>query len=222
MSSKISPSEVEFQFRPIGVWNHGTGPRRLTSPFRVGAGRTQGDLKSEIAAVGVIHAVIQADLDLSDIRLDGVPRANARYLTGRVIVSFDHPRLGPLSMPCWEFADLWDNLRAVAKTLEALRAVDRYGVTQRAEQYRGWSQLPPARAAIVPSQWSSPVEAARFLIQTAQVNFTDIDARSAARDAVDLRAVYHAAAAKAHPDAGGSEQLMRTVNAAREMISQQQ
>lgn len=34
-----------------------------------------------------------------------------------------------------------DNLRAIALALEALRKVDRYGVTRRGEQYTGWKQL---------------------------------------------------------------------------------
>jgi hypothetical protein len=34
------------------------------------------------------------------------------------------------------------NVYAIAKSLEALRLVDRYGVTRRGEQYTGWKALP--------------------------------------------------------------------------------
>jgi len=41
-----------------------------------------------------------------------------------------------------EYDDWQDNLRAIALAMEALRAVDRYGVSKRGEQYQGWKQLP--------------------------------------------------------------------------------
>lgn len=47
-----------------------------------------------------------------------------------------------LSYPC-DSCDNWQhNVRSIALALQALRAVDRYGVTRRAEQYRGWGKLP--------------------------------------------------------------------------------
>lgn len=224
--SSIHPASVEFQFRPIAHWNHGTGPKRVNSPFRVGAGRTQDELRCELAAIGVRSAVIQADLDPSDIRLDGVPRSNARFRTGRVILSFTHPKLGDLSMPCWQFRDLWDNLRAIVKTLEALRAVDRYGVTQRAEQYRGWSALPPAGTAIVVAEFATAEDAARFLLKTAHNDPAHTPAPGVIKLVIDdaefRSTAYRAASKTAHPDTGGSETLMRRVNAARDMIERGQ
>lgn len=40
-------------------------------------------------------------------------------------------------MPPWQA-----NIRAIAKTLEHLRDLDRWGVTKRGEQYTGWKALP--------------------------------------------------------------------------------
>lgn len=56
-------------------------------------------------------------------------------------VSFDSKH-GPLTYETAEFATWQDNLRAIALGLEALRAVDRYGISKRGEQYRGWKALP--------------------------------------------------------------------------------
>lgn len=218
--AKIHPDRVEFVFRPLVTWTGPTGPARRNSPFRVTPGRTQDDLRCELAALNVARAVIQADLDESDIRIDGMPRANARFRSGRVVLSFEHPKAGPMSMPCGAFADLWDNLRAITKTLEALRAVDRYGVTQRSEQYAGWKQLPPQGGANVEYEFVTVEDAARFLIKTAApgLQFGPETVRSAILTPGKLTEYFRAAAQRAHPDVGGSEDLMRKVNAARDMI----
>ena len=48
---------------------------------------------------------------------------------------------GPLQYATDTFTSWQDNLRAIALSLEALRAVNRYGVSRHGEQYRGWRQL---------------------------------------------------------------------------------
>src|SRR5205807_9216809 len=87
--------------------------------------------------------VLEAGYLPHEIRMDGLPRRGARPSDPAVIVSFDS-RVGPLRYGCDTFSTHDDNLRAIALALEALRAVDRYGVTKRGEQYQGWSALPPS------------------------------------------------------------------------------
>src|SRR5947208_1880483 len=76
----------------------------------------------------------------SDIRLDGRPRARAVASHPGVVLAFDS-RHGPLKYAVDTFDRWQDNLRAIALGLEHLRAVDRYGVTRRGEQYTGWRQI---------------------------------------------------------------------------------
>ena len=63
-----------------------------------------------------------------------------------------------MSYPCDKYSNWQANLRAIALSLEALRAEDRYGVTRRAEQYKGWAKLLPPNA-----EFASDIEAAGFL-----------------------------------------------------------
>jgi hypothetical protein len=63
-----------------------------------------------------------------------------------VILSFT-AKVGALSYPCDTFTTWQDNVRAIALALEALRKVDRYGVTTHGEQYRGFLALEGATAA---------------------------------------------------------------------------
>ncbi|ROS62176.1 hypothetical protein EDF38_1279 [Frigoribacterium sp. PhB160] len=79
-------------------------------------------------------------------RLDGQPRAQAKAEHPGVILSL-RSRHGQLSYPCDTFTTWQDNLRAIALALEALRKVDRYGVTSHGEQYRGFLAIESAREA---------------------------------------------------------------------------
>ncbi len=85
--------------------------------------------------------MIQAYVEDRQIRNDGMLYANARPARPGIILSFESKH-GPLSYPCDTFNDWQANLRAIAMSLEHLRAVDRYGVTKRGEQYAGWKSLP--------------------------------------------------------------------------------
>lgn len=82
-------------------------------------------------------------------RLDGKPRANAYPEHPGVIFSLDSKH-GRLSYPCDTFTTWQANLRAIALALEALRLVDRYGVTKRGEQYRGFLALESGVAGQAP------------------------------------------------------------------------
>ena len=201
----------------IEKWT-GKGMTPKRSSFKVTPGRTQDELCHELSMIGVRACVIQADLREADIRVDGMPRANARFRTPRVIITFKHPRQGEISFPCGTYDRFWCNVRGVVKTLESLRAVDRYGVTQRAEQYTGWKALPTG-SAIVLNEFSSVEDAARFMIETAGMwVHSNLVNRVVFHDSV-TKEVFDQAAKRSHPDHdGGSDALMAKVNAARAMI----
>jgi hypothetical protein len=142
--------QVKYEFRPVGVWTDPqTDPRRGAHVFKATWRDTLTLLDCEIDRIGgVPPAVIQIDVTKVDIRMDGMLRANAKAGHPGVIVSFQS-KFGPLryatdaherqyehGMEGWQA-----NIRAIALALAALRAVDRYGVTKRGEQYTGWKAL---------------------------------------------------------------------------------
>ncbi|MFD4957124.1 hypothetical protein [Microbacterium sp. NPDC058389] len=132
---------------PIREWPGDLTAHREQSRFRVsGSGYTTratplsttlGQLDIELRALRAQNAELLIAVASSDFRLDGRPRATAKAAHPGVILSFDSDH-GHLSYPCDTFTTWQDNLRAVALALEALRKVDRYGVTKRGEQYRGF------------------------------------------------------------------------------------
>jgi hypothetical protein len=131
-------------FRPIPVWPHPETPahkRRGPWTFKAGWQNTLNLLDRELRHLRASNIILGAGFREQDLRLDGLPRSNARDPQHPGIeVSFDSPhgRLVYATDTCvrWEH-----NVRSIALGLEALRAVDRFGITRRGEQYAGWKQL---------------------------------------------------------------------------------
>lgn len=140
---------LQYTFRPLGAWTEGnTEDRRRRSTFKATWSETLRLLRRELAHLDAANVVIQADFHERDLRIDGTgPRADARQpLHPGVRVAFDS-RHGPLTYAT-DSCEFWQhNVRSIALGLEALRAVDRYGVTKSGEQYRGWAQLGPGTGA---------------------------------------------------------------------------
>lgn len=133
-----------FVFRPITTWPGELTRSRRRSPFAASHAATLELLRREVRHLKrrlTEPAVIQLSLSDNDIRQDGLPRANARPATHPgVILTFDST-YGPLRYATDVFTDWHANLRAIALGLEALRRVDRYGITKGGEQYAGWRAL---------------------------------------------------------------------------------
>lgn len=131
-------------FRPLLVWPYPQTPtweRRSRYTFKAGWENTVNLLVSEIDRLNGRDVVIGAGLSPDDIRLDGLPRSNARQpIHPGVEVSFD-TKMGRL-VYATDVCEFWQhNVRSIALGLEALRAVDRYGITRKGEQYAGFAQL---------------------------------------------------------------------------------
>lgn len=188
---------VEFIIRPIDRWPQEPTRHRARARFKAPYNQTLILLNYELARLGAKRAFIQADVTDRDIRIDGQLRADARPATPRVIIAAE-TKHGPILMPCDTFDDWQDNIRAIALALEALRAVDRYGVTKRGEQYRGLKQITAGDGPI------NSDEAAIFIANVTHdrpQRFTAVREMLASPDFFEK--CYRAAAKKLHPDVGG-------------------
>lgn len=134
--------------------------RRAWSQFTVPWSQALDLLGYEVGNLAGKDLVIEVDVEEKDLRQDGRLRATARAASPAVVIAFTSKH-GPLLYQSDRYAGLqyssqpgmrepWQhNVYAVARTLEALRAVDRYGATRHAEQYAGWRQI-GSGPAIVP------------------------------------------------------------------------
>jgi hypothetical protein len=146
---------LQYVIRPLGTWTDPVTDKRHGSHlFRVTWDRTLRDLDYELRYLDATNVVFQIDVTEGDIRLDGMLRSNAKVGFPGVKIAFDS-KFGPLTYATDAYEQQYGyskhngwqaNIRAVALGLEALRAVDRYGITRRGEQYVGWKALPSGLA----------------------------------------------------------------------------
>ena len=151
---------------PVRPLTHWPGPRtnaRVRSRFDSSWSSTRGLLDHELRQLGAQRPVMHLDVTESEIRRDGQVRANSRPRSPAVRLLFDLPD-GTMALGCDKFTDWQDNVRAIALGLQALRLVDRYGISQAGEQYKGYLQLeaPGADALLVLARMADmPLEHAR-------------------------------------------------------------
>lgn len=132
---------MQITFRPLPVWPYKPTKGRGYAHFKVSYPRTLDQLAREVANLGGKDVVMGVGLEERDLRLDGTPRANARAMSHPgVELSFDSRDHGRLTYATDQYSDWQDNVRAIALSLEALRAVDRHGVAK-GRQYTGFALL---------------------------------------------------------------------------------
>ncbi len=203
---------LEYTFKPIEQWPGERTKRRQRARFNTQWGKTQQLLGAELRHLAAKNVVIQADCDDSQIRIrDGMLRADARLNSPGVILTFDSKH-GPLSYPCDTYTHYQDNVRAIALALEALRKVDRYGVTKRAEQYKGWKKLPDPNSSTAMS-----LDAAVSMLSA----HSSIAPDSIRYSADGLKAAYRQAARKLHPDGGGNHTQFAQLGEAKRIVERE-
>ncbi len=187
---------MKATFRPLAAWPYPEQKHRPAT-FRVTYQRTLQDLEYEIEQLGGSELIIGVVASERDVRIDGLLRSDAKVGHAGVEVSFEVPdgrRLTFHTDVHSGYTNSWqDNLRAIALGLEALRAVQRYGITTGiGEQYAGFAQL--AAGGPDPARGKVLVERAGGLRQ---------------------------ALMKHHPDRGGDQRDMVDVIAYRDSIGGQ-
>lgn len=167
-------------FRALTVWPYPPTPadrRRSRHTFKAPWSRTLDDLDRELRMLHAYDLVIGAGFRDQDLRIDGLPRANApNPIHPGIELSFTTSQHGRLVYHT-DVCEWWQhNVRSIALGLEALRAVDRYDITTSGQQYAGFRQI--AATSGGPS-----LERGRVLISD--------------------HGGYRAAVKATHPDAGG-------------------
>lgn len=202
-----------WQIETMTAWPYPETSGRRYNPFRAPFATTLTQLESELVHLQVRGAVaVRVVADEADVRRDGMLRAKARTRHPGVALSFTSASLGALTYPCDGFvsrgysdtADWQVNLRAITLGLQHLRALDRYGIAARGEQYAGWRAI----EAHAPAWFGSTDEAIHWLAE-----YTGLS-----RHHVEPKAMLRSASLRAHPDTGGDRGDWERVDAARQLL----
>lgn len=204
----------------------------LASPFTVTWRQAQALLQTEANHLALstydrrhfdVDVYVEVDLPPSAIRLDGGIKANAPRLRSDVVAvtipTRDH---GDLRMVAARYTGSWSrylpgwqaNVYAIAKTLEALRAVDRWGATHGA-QYAGFQAIPPTTTGTAMGAGLTPRGASRLLAQAAGLLMGSTEVL----DPGEARTAYRIASKTFHPDAGGDPETFRRLTEARDLLA---
>jgi hypothetical protein len=171
--------------------------------FKVNIFKTRELLEFELKKIDARNVVLYTMHSPEALRRDGWVRADKAPRGPGVILEFEKPIAGTahweeMRFPCRAFEKWEDNVRAIALALEALRKIDRYGVTTGA-QYAGYKALPPAEPG---TQGQTPAQAAEFIAGVSSWNMPNM-AEALLNNLEFAEMVYKAAAKKLHPDKGG-------------------
>lgn len=194
---------MRYTVRPISDRTEFTG-KHQRSQFDSSWTSTLQLLAREIVHLDGRNIVLEVDVPERGIRNDGMIRADARPATPGVRVAFESKH-GPLTYATDRFAHWQDNVRALALGLEALRKVDRYGISKRGQQYTGWKALPSSGVA----EPATPVMDVDLAWSTIG-SYQDLPIRHfrATHTPDELRRAYRRARAANHPDRHGGDQAL--------------
>jgi len=164
-------------------WPRTRSPKR--SRFEVTFARARDELVDEIQRMGGRYVVLSTNVA---VRRDGWPYANQAEPKDPGVAVYFQRGDRQMVFACDRWDRVKDNMRAIAKTIEAMRGIERWGASEMMERaFAAFEALP------APKTWRE--------------TFGDV------RTADDLHRTYREKAKKAHPDAGGSEAAMAELNA---------
>lgn len=152
-------------------------------------------LQDELDRIGARYPVISTNLET---RLDGLPRSGQREPDDPGVALYFDLAGKPHCMPCDTYDRVAGNIAAIAKHIEATRAIDRYGVATVSEMFAGFQALPAPGKAESALWW-----------KVLRVDPTATEA--------EVQSAYRKRASEVHPDRpNGSAAAMAEVNAARD------
>lgn len=127
-----------------------------------------------------------------ELRLDGMPRSGQAEPSDPGAAIYFKLNGKDTVLACDKWKRVADNIAALAKHIEALRGMDRWGVGSIAQAFAGYQALP------APEQWWQVLGVGQHAPRA------------------QIQEAYRELARAAHPDQGGSTAAMARLNAARD------
>jgi hypothetical protein len=173
-------------------WKRTPRHLRKSGPFKVPPGQARQEMMEEIRRLGGRDIIVSSDQPLNK---DGSPSMVRRSIWDSGVAVYFNRKGKLVVFACDQYAEIHDNMRAIGKTAEAMRGIERWGASDMLERaFTGFEALP------APDPWWQIL------------GLTGPNATRA-----DIAIAYRKASNAAHPDKpGGSHDRMAAVNAARD------
>lgn len=157
------------------------------------------------------EVVISTNLTL---RNDGLPRSGQRAPEDPGVAVYFELDGHPYAMPCDKWDRVADNLYAIAKHLEAMRGMERWGVGNLHVAFAGFNALPPGAGDSAQAAFTID-SAARFLVGEVRTSDT---IEQVIRDTRVYKSLYRRVAAVLHPDRGGDADRFQLLQEAKRVL----
>lgn len=174
---------------------------REKARFAISLGKARDAVIHEVKLLGGGSLVISSNLML---RQDGLPYANQRQPDDAGVAVYFTYKKRQMCFACDRWQKVEDNMQAIAKTIDALRGVARWGTGDMMEAaFTGFTALP------APGQTATRGWREVFGFGTLPANMADVEA------------VYRALRSKHHPDKGGNAEQFNAVQVAYDQARQE-
>ncbi|QPC43984.1 DnaJ domain-containing protein [Kaustia mangrovi] len=174
-------------------WPRTPAHKRIQSRFAArGLAEESSRIYAELQRLGARYPVVSTDVAL---RRDGIPYSNRRRPEDPGVAVYFDLNGRQQCIPCDRWSSVEENARAIWKSVEALRGLERWGAKSFVDAaFSGFQALPPPSSEDRP-HWSAILGVPRFAKES------------------QIKAAYKAKAMDAHPDRpGGSSERMAEIN----------
>jgi hypothetical protein len=184
-------------------------------------GQIRDGLLAELRRMGVRRVTLTTDIP---VRADGLPYSGRREPDDPGAAVYFQWRGEPYVIACDNYRRVWENVKAIGKTVEAMRAIERHGASQLLERaVAGFSALPPGEGS---NGESRPREAWWDVLGLASKTVSGMGGADLAKIAASpdhplrpsllgiAETMYRSKVKAAHPDRGGSTEAMTRLNGA--------
>lgn len=176
--------------------------KRRGSQFKQTMENAQKFLRQEVARLGGTGLIVSTNIP---VRNDGGLYADwmKKKIDDPGVAIFFRYKGQDITMCADQYSRIWENIYALGKTIESIRAIERYGASEFMQRaFSGFTALPESSVIITPQKWWQVLEVSP----------------TASED--EIKSAYRKKAIETHPGKGGTaEQFVIIQNAYQEGLN---
>lgn len=167
--------------------------RKARSGFDTSFAKARDDLMRELRLMGARYPLLSSNVPL---RRDGLPYASQKEPDDAGVAVYFMRQGKQMTFACDRWDRVKDNVRAIGKTIEALRGIERWGASDMMERaFSAFEALPAPDGVVTLTCWQI------------------LDLEPGASE-MEIERAYRTKSKTAHPDAGGSTEEWHQLRAA--------